>query len=340
MWLKVRNSCHENIACIKDSYLQRNAELSSIVAFETISSVFSSNLIDTLFGREMTNDSGFIIKDNPWQIKKLFSEHQKEESLNSAPAGWDLLSHVSINNDLMFIFKARTKDSISLVAISDVNSRSYVITSYKIDSDNDPYIELIKRDDGGFSYVVRGMYNSVKNKQLSNYYRIDIVDGTLSEPQTISQPTEDLEKEDWIGYCGEKSCESVLTSPDGKWRLASGDDKIKYLYEGVFYFPHDRPDLGVNVFISGVEKQKDDGWSYSRNYSWGLGDSFFFDNDGAMACIWKIDISKKTTERILPIEGLRQPYYIDYDDEEYVVSRYVSETDDDKVMAGFYISKK
>ncbi|MFI8418322.1 lysozyme inhibitor LprI family protein [Serratia sp. NPDC078593] len=52
-WLKERNSCRDNVLCIKESYLQRNAELSSIQAFQPISDVFPDTLIDASFDNEI-----------------------------------------------------------------------------------------------------------------------------------------------------------------------------------------------------------------------------------------------------------------------------------------------
>ncbi len=55
----------------------------------------------------------------------------------------------------------------------------------------------------------------------------------------------------------------------------------------------------------------------------GGGDSsFYFDNEGAYACIWKTDIKNKTTQRILPIEEMSKPYYLKYNDEDIVIASY------------------
>jgi len=337
-WLKERNACHKNANCVKNVYLRRNADLSNITEFKPVSYLFPSTLIDEPFEHEMVNDNGFIIKDNAWYIKKLFNEHQKEIDLNLPSADWNLLSHIVINNDLAFIFEATTKDAVYLVLISDAEAGSYVIASYNIDDKNSPSIEVVSKESNALNYVVTGVYNIIKNKQLSNYYKVEVVGGKLTEPVKTPSSIVNVEKKIWTGYCGDQSCESVLLSTDGKWRLASGDDKIKYLNDGVYYFPHDRPDLGINVFITGVEEEED-GWSYFRNYSWGDKDTFFFDNDGAMACIWRTDINRKITERILPVEGLKQPYYISYAGEDYIVSRYIPIREGDGNMAGFYVSK-
>lgn len=214
-----------------------------------------------------------------------------------------------------------------------------IVDSYESELGAAPEITLVYRDETGFSYKVSNVYDPVKQKQVSSYYELNIADGEKIAPRKISRPQHQIvEDKNWVGYCGDRTCESELLSPDGKWRVASGDGDIINRFDGVYYFPHDRPDLGVNVFISSVE-DKDDGWSFNRNYVWGHADSFFFDNEGGYACIWKTDISQKTTERILPVEGLQQPYYLRYRNRSYVISRYVPSGSDDNYFMGFYIAR-
>lgn len=338
-WIKERNSCRQNVDCIKDSYLKRNAELSNIQPFQPLKNIFPDSLIDAPFEHEIKNGNGFLIRDNTWVIKRLIDSSQNDRGLNLTGGYWDILTHLEINNNLGIIFTVITKRITYLVLISDMPDKSYIIDSYDSESSTAPEIKLIHRDDKSFSYKVSNVYDKDKHKQVSSYYKVSVADSTLTPAHKISRPQhEDLENKAWTGYCGDNSCESVLLSPDGLWRIASGDDNIKYRNDGVYYFPHDRPDLGVNVFIPNMGDTRD-GWSYYRSYSWGAKNSFFFDNEGGMACIWKTDIAQKTTERILPVEGLKQPYYLRYDNQDYIVSRYISMGDDDQHFEGFYISR-
>ncbi len=219
-----------------------------------------------------------------------------------------------------------------------MTAKSYIIDSYNGDSESTPEITLVKRDSSGFTYQVSNIYDATHQKFISKYYKIEVNGSEISKPIAISPPANIDKEKTWTGYCGRFSCDSELRSPDGQWRLASGEGTIPHQYDGVYYFPHDRPDLGVNVFLS-VGDRKEDGWSYSRNYAWGDKNSFFFDNDGGLACIWKTDISQKITERILPVEGLKYPYYLRYDNEDYVISQYIPTGDADSHLAGFYIAR-
>lgn len=340
-WLKERNACAANVACIKETYLQRNAALSSIKAFHALSDVFPNNFIDTPFDHEIENKNGFTIRDNPWLVKELFNKSSTEDSLNLAEGDWRLLTHLVINNDLAIIFTVERQGITYLVLISDVPTQSYVIASHDttaLSAQSAPNIELTGHDDTSFSYQITYSYNPTQQTYFREYFRVKIDSKALSSPQKIAPPSDNDKEKSWTGYCGEHSCYSELVSPDGQWRLASGEGFIGDQYDGVYYFPYDRPDLGVNVFTS-VPQNKEDGWNYSRNYTWGHKNSFFFDNDGGLACIWKTDIDQKTTERILPVEGLKYPYYIRYNNEDYIVTNYISNSDDDNNLAGFYITK-
>ena len=84
--------------------------------------------------------------------------------------------------------------------------------------------------------------------------------------------------------------EQVL--PDGKWRIAATDS--------IYYFPSDRPDLGVDVFLLQLDTNdnKSSQWAYGRRYTWGDKNSFYLDNDGGVACVWKTDIEKNDDKNI------------------------------------------
>lgn len=337
-WLKERNSCKADVECIKQKYLLRNSELSSIVAFRSLPEVFPASLVDKPFEGEMKNKNGFVIRDNPWQVKKLFDITQKERSFGIDSSDWDILTHLTLNNNLAFIFTIYGDYSTYLVLISDITAKSYIISSYPADSESAPQITLINRDEKGFSYQVRNIPDPTQQQLITKYYKVEVNGSEISNPIPISPPVNQNKEKSWTGYCGKFSCDSELRSPDGQWRLASGEGTIPHQYDGVYYFPHDRPDLGVNVFLS-VGDQKEDGWSYLRNYAWGDKNSFFFDNDGGLACIWKTDIGQKTTERILPVEGLKYPYYLRYDNEDYVISQYIPTGAADSNLGGFYIAR-
>lgn len=337
-WLKARNSCKTDVECIKQKYLLRNAELSRIEAFHPLSEVFSESLIDTPFDGEMKNQNGFVIRDNPWRVKKLFDFAQKERSFDIDSSDWNLLTHLNINNNLAVIFTITRNYFTYLVSISDMTVKPYIISSYYGGSESTPQITLINHDENGFSYQVRYIPGPTQQQFNTEYYKIEVNGAKISNPIPISPPVNQNKEKRWTGYCGKFSCDSELRSPDGQWRLASGEGTIPHQYDGVYYFPHDRPDLGINVFLS-VTEQKENGWGYSRNYAWGDKNSFFFDNDGGLACIWKTDISQKTTERILPVEGLKYPYYLRYDNEDYVISQYIPTGDSESNLAGFYIAR-
>lgn len=145
----------------------------------------------------------------------------------------------------------------------------------------------------------------------------------------------------WTGYCGSSECNASLISPDSKWRLASSDGNVKDPDEGMYVFPVNRPDQGLNVFADKADNSiTDDAFGYTRQYVWGDdSNTFYFDNSGALGCIWKTDIDKKTTKRIIPVEGILDPFYIKYDGEDLILSVYSYSYQDD-FKSEIYIAKE
>ena len=90
--------------------------------------------------------------------------------------------------------------------------------------------------------------------------------------------------------------------------------------DGVYLFEANRPDSGVNVFSQKANERVDDAFSFTRSFVWGEGDIFYFDNEGGMACVWRTDITAKTTERIIPVESIQRPYFLTYRGREMLVA--------------------
>lgn len=123
--------------------------------------------------------------------------------------------------------------------------------------------------------------------------------------------------------------------------MASRDGYKGEKDEGMFYFPADKPDQGINVFLAQGDTSVNNDYGYMRNYVWGDDSSFYFDNEGAYACIWKTDIKNKTTQRILPIEEMSKPYYLKYNDEDIVIASYsYYQKKEEKRYYEIYMAKK
>jgi len=90
--------------------------------------------------------------------------------------------------------------------------------------------------------------------------------------------------------------------------------------DGVYLFEAKRPDSGINVFSQKANDRIERDFSWMRNFVWGEGETFYFDNEGGMACVWRTDIATKITERIIPVESIKYPYYLKYRERERVVA--------------------
>lgn len=72
------------------------------------------------------------------------------------------------------------------------------------------------------------------------------------------------------------------------------------------------------TLITGENKVKLISQPYDGAWSFGMGcwnedgDTFFFDNSGAVACIWKIDLTAKTLAKIIPEHEAKSPAVIEH----------------------------
>ncbi|MCW2476033.1 lysozyme inhibitor LprI family protein [Candidatus Symbiopectobacterium sp. NZEC151] len=343
-WLARRNACGTNVDCIKSEYQQQIRYLEMVHQFSSVRNLFGKWL-DKPLEKGMKTASGFAIEEAPWKIKRLFrfrGEMRKYDENNDGY--WRLLTHRIINGDLAIFFAVANSTNTKIYMYTDSVPHSndlklVALFDYKMSTVYTPVVSYHVTDDNILSYSIsygRGDYHYEKQ------FEIEVSDKGLSAPKEVPATTvrdyDEEGSETWTGYCGIVTCTSRGGSPDGKWRIAATDS--------IFYFPSDRPDLGVDVFLPQLDpnENKSSQWEYDRRYTWGDKNAFYFDNDGGVACVWKTDIEKKTTTRILPVEGLVHPYYIKYKGKDYIVARHLSYEGEygnrgsDGYLDGYYIA--
>lgn len=335
VWLEQRNKCGQNTSCIENSYNNRYRELTYMPSFSSVSEVF--NELDKPLKNGLVNKYGFTISDKQWRIRPLVKEYDLNRefgipSLAEDVFYWKILTHFIVKNDLVLLYIVKTDDSVFLMKNTD--GKNTILAKYsRGDSDVDIYLK--ERSDSLTTYAV-------SSDDSEDIYEINNTDGQITTPKFIKhEMNEQSDAHVWKGYCGDSLCVSKIISPDNKWRIASPDLGQTNVDEGVYYFPANRPDLGVNVFLPQAEEERDD-WGYERNYTWGGGDDFYFDNQGGLACIWKASLKNKTTQRILPVEGMIEPYYISYNGESYIIAKYIDNSGnrEHEIKYGFYIAKE
>ncbi|EPJ0730886.1 lysozyme inhibitor LprI family protein [Morganella morganii] len=354
-WIGKRDRCKSDYECIKNTYIDRNLLLSKVVAFKSVENSFGGSEFYVEPDKyHSKNKEGFLINSSQWPVKELSAvsdiNTDAEEEIRFGK--WELLNHLNVDNNIFFFFKVSKNDTFSyLVLISDFPGKSVVISKYDSKSYGYPEIRITDKTDNSFIYVVHDLYNEENDKREDKYYLIDFkgvkdiksadvdnewVNSRISEVTDKEQVTNILKKErggiqlddDWMGYCGEKLCRSNTLSPDGRWHVASGD------YEGVYLFPKNRPDIGVNVFFND-KKYEATGFNYKSNFSWGKDDEFFFAIVGEGNGIWKTDINNKKTQNILSLYDVSKPYFFRYNNVDYVISFF----DSDGYTESFIISK-
>ncbi|EBO4211184.1 hypothetical protein FNU83_002322 [Salmonella enterica] len=83
-WLKERNSCQSDVACITNSYLIRNKNLAASNNLQSVSDIFNreGDKLDEVLDSPIKTKSGFTITDSPWFVKKIFSSESFEGGIN------------------------------------------------------------------------------------------------------------------------------------------------------------------------------------------------------------------------------------------------------------------
>lgn len=324
-WLQERNSCQSDVTCITNSYLIRNKQLATSNNLQNVSDIFNrqGDKLDAILDAPIKTKSGFTITDSPWLVKKIFSSDSFDGGINIDNLNVSsVLTYQEVNDDLYIYISAsgryQDKNITLLVELTDDTSPR-IIQLY------DGYLDVISRarDTQGNALA----YFSVGNDADQDYHYLFISpSGEKSISDISPEQADSLTKKTipWTGYCGSSECNASLISPDGKWRLASSDGNVKEPDEGMYVFPVNRPDLGLNVFANKADNSiTDDEFGYIRQFIWGSdSNTFYFDNSGALGCIWKTDIEKKSTQRIIPVEGILDPFYINYDGDDVMLSIY------------------
>lgn len=352
-WVKERNQCGSDAACIKQKYVDRNKALTEVLPFLRVDEVFvrDGDLLDPPMAQNLQNKNGFTLSEDRWRVKVFVPEwSMSSPKYHLESADWQVLTHRVVNGDLVvyFLVSGESQDQQLYYVVRVENGwRVNTITRYAFPSAEEVFVNY---QSGASDSVVYSVFHRPDPEQCDSddsadytveTYSLDVASNTVSLTGTTTRSEAAIKKETWVGYCETQECTSQVASADGKWRLASSEGSKGDKDEGMFYFPVDKPDQGINVFLTQADTARDNDFGYMRHYVWGDENTFYFDNDGAYACIWKTDIKNKTTQRILPVEGMIQPYYLNYNNEDMVIASYHYYSEKSKTHHyEIYIAKK
>ncbi|ROP59902.1 hypothetical protein EDF81_2722 [Enterobacter sp. BIGb0383] len=319
-WLKQRKDCNADVNCIKQAYQRRISQLSSLTAFSPLSKYFSADKIDPPMAQGLVSEGGYQLRDNPWLIKPLTSEYAlafAAEKRKEDISGYYVVGHaVADDNLFIYLVVEMNEGNNQLIEVNDQGHARHI---RMISSEYSAYADPDGQDTPGKMHFY--LYNSATSTLR---VAMDVVaDGAVvdSEEETsVAGPLPRYERGTWQGFCSDVPCHSYSQSPSEKWRVASGNFMSTDERDGVYLFEANRPDSGVNVFSQKANDRIEKDFSYMRNFVWGEGETFYFDNEGGMACVWRTDITSKTTERIIPVESIKYPYYLKYRGREMVVA--------------------
>jgi hypothetical protein len=105
---------------------------------------------------------------------------------------------------------------------------------------------------------------------------------------------------------------SALASAPADYLLAMGDERGEFTGLSVY----DKASKEVNMLF----KQDYTGdWSIGSIIWSDDNTRIFFDNSGAVACIWEYNIAERELRKIVPEHSARQPYFFRYQNRDYVL---------------------
>lgn len=349
-WVRERNQCGDDIACLKQKYIERNKQLAVANPFSHIDEAFirDGDQLDPPVAENLKNKNGFIITEDRWRVKLIVPDFVfSSAEFSAGDRQWQVLTHRIVNGDLVIYFVVSgtmNDEHTSYVVRVDEVSRPQIVARYTYARSGDLTIKQQPGSKDTVTYSVSRRPDP-ETEDSDTYteetYQLNVVDDAVKKINSATYPNVPDKENKWVGYCETQACTSRVTSPDGKWRLASTDNSFNQKDEGMYYFPAAHPDQGVNVFLAQGDTIIENGFSYDRSYVWGDENTFYFDNDGGYACIWRTDIKNKLTQRILPLERMLNPYYLKYDNEEMVIAFYSRYSEKNKKTYNeIYLAKK
>lgn len=323
-WLKDRKGCDTDVDCLKELYQTRIAQLSSLTVFEPLSKSFSADQIDPPMAEGLVSEGGYRLRDNPWLIKRLtgryalsrLAERKMEE------VGFQVVAHAVAGDNLYIYLVVNVEEGDNLLVEVDGLGNAHILRTFSSDY-------MLYADPDGQN-IAGKMHFFISDSEGSPVrVSMDVAaDGAVVETMKetpVAGPLPGFERESWQGFCSDVPCHSYSQSPSKKWRIASANFMSTDARDGVYLFEENRPDSGVNVFSQKANDRIEADFSYMRNFVWGEGETFYFDNEGGMACVWRTDIKTKITERIIPVESVKYPYWLTYRGREMVVAIDTSE---------------
>lgn len=318
-WLKDRKGCDTDVDCLKELYQTRIAQLSSLTVFEPLSKSFSADQIDPPMAKDLVSEGGYTLRDNPWMIKRLTGRYalSRGAERKMEEIGFQVVAHAVAGDNLYIYLVVNVNEGDNLLVEVDGLGNSHTLRTFSSDY-------MLYADPDGQN-VAGKMHFFISNFEGSPIrVSMDVeADGAAIETMVetpVAGPLPGYERESWQGFCSDVPCRSYSQSPAKQWRVASSNFMSTDERDGVYLFEANRPDSGVNVFSQKANDRIEKDFSYMRNFVWGDEETFYFDNEGGMACIWRTDIRNKITERIIPIEIVKYPYWLTYRGREMVVA--------------------
>jgi hypothetical protein len=230
---------------------------------------------------------GLKLIDDQWVCEKIFCIEDENEH---------------------FIFAKQVKDKV--FAVSEIwigNQINYYLNVFSLHSTNTDRVKL--------SDARRVLFNNSNFIVKNNHVNVFVSNNRIVEYQY------DLRLEKLSNVYSQKITGNVSSAETFASSFQSPSGKLKVEFMDVNLILHkmklvendwDRYDTTSDTLISQI---------YEGSWSFGMGvwskdeTKFYFDNSGAVACIWELDLTKKTLNKIVPEHEAFNPIILEIDKE-------------------------
>ena len=220
---------------------------------------------------------------------------------------WNAKEFILCSEDETFLLIKQTKEN-NLIAISVNRSKSFFFYELTIDGDI-----LSKYKIEGADYSILRWENFLVWENHVTYYNNNSSEKLFFEYNAITHAhTKDVRAK-YFNCMGEEYTIEQMNkyhSPNFNYLIEFSNTNLTL----VTYKNHQL--VNIDTLIS---QEYEGSWSFGTGAWNASSDKFYFDNSGAVACIWELDIINKTLDKIVPEHTATAPIVFESNEDKTVI---------------------
>jgi len=262
-----------------------------IIGDPELSEIENQQLIDDLVNsqEELYTYPDIISKSSP--NLKLVKNH------------WIKNAILCSQNEEFFLLRKINNSRLVAVSSEEIKNYEYIFRFYDFDVNGIIYHKSILSNT---NYSIDNRFNFQIDENFVNYYLLKDSDQVFSY-SLIDNSHKRIPKEklNW----------QLINDWKNEHRYLSNNQNSEIFIEDVKLILYKNNKLKDTL----INQQYDGTWSF-RKGTWSEDDSkFYFDNSGAVACIWEINLRHNTLDKIVPDHWATSPVYIKDEDNDAIV---------------------